>query len=98
MELNMATVDEKKYEKSKELDDTHTDRTTQHVKEEPKKQLVITRCQVSDMDKVKTAVKRPETAFEAHENPYTLTTHHPMKSLQPPKSISESAPVILPTR
>ena len=53
----MAMVDEKKYEKSKELDETHTDRTTQHVKEEPKMQLVATRCQVSDMDKVKTVVK-----------------------------------------
>jgi hypothetical protein len=100
MELNMATVEEKKSEKSEEpdeIDETHTDRTIQHEKEEHKKKLVITRRQVCDMDKVKTAVKRPGSAFEAHENPHTLTTYPPEESLQPSENAKPS-PIILPVR
>jgi hypothetical protein len=97
MELNMATVEEKKYEKSEEpdeIDETNTDKTIQHEKEEHKKKLVITRRQVCDMDKVQTAVKRPGSAFE---NPHTLTTYPPEESLQPSENAKPS-PIILPVR
>jgi hypothetical protein len=60
METNMAMVEERKYEKSKELeeiDGTHTDRNMQHEQEESKKKLVVTRRQVCELDKVKTTVK-----------------------------------------
>ena len=69
MELDMAMV--KEYEKPKEpkeIDETDTDRNTQHEQEQLKKKLVITRQQVCDMD-------------NAHKNPHT--THLQEKSPQP---------------
>ena len=77
MELNMAMVKEKRYEKSEEpeeINETHADRNMQHEQEELKKKLVITRRQVCDMDKVRNAVKRPGSAFDAHGNPHTIST------------------------
>jgi hypothetical protein len=66
MELNMAMVKEKRYEKSEEpeeIDETHADRNMQHEQEELKKKLVITRRQVCDMN----AIKRPGSALDAHK-------------------------------
>jgi hypothetical protein len=85
MELNMATVEEKKYEKSEEpneIDETNTDRTIQNEKEELKKTLVINRRQVCDLDKVRNTAKRPRPAFNTNENPHTLTTPPPEEPLQ----------------
>jgi hypothetical protein len=69
----------------------------QYEQEGSKKKLVITRRKMRDMDKVKNAVKRPGSAFEAHENPYTLTTYPPEESLQPSENAKQS-PIILPVR
>ena len=44
-ELNMAMVKERKFEKSEEIDVTHTDRNMQHEKEESKQKLVTNRRQ-----------------------------------------------------
>jgi hypothetical protein len=95
MEQNMAMVKEKRYEKSEEpeeIDKTHTDRNMQHKQEESKK-----RRQVCDRDKVRNAVKRPGSVFDAHENPHTLTTYLPEESLQPSETAKPS-PIILPVR
>jgi hypothetical protein len=98
MEMKMTTVEGRKFEKSEEheeIDVTYTDRNMEHKKEEFKKKLMITRHQVCDMDKVKTAVKRPGSAFEAHETPHTLTTNPPEEPLQPSENAKPS-PIILP--
>jgi hypothetical protein len=87
MEMNMAMVEEGKYEKSEgpeEIGKTHTDRNNtmgnfdtefiQHEKVEPKKKLATTRRQVCELDKARNTVKRPRSVSDAHENPHNLTT------------------------
>jgi hypothetical protein len=84
-EMNMAMVKERKFEKSEEheeIDVTHTDRNMQHEKEEPKQKLVNTRRQENGLDKVRNTAKRPRSAFDAHENPHTLTTFPPEEPLK----------------
>jgi hypothetical protein len=111
MEMNTATVEEGKYEKSEEpeeIDKTHTDRNNimgkfatefiQHEKEESKKKLAITRRQVCELDKVRNTVKRPRPAFDAHENPHTLTTSPPEEPLQNSVENTKPSPIILPVR
>jgi hypothetical protein len=96
IEIDKATVEGMKFDKSKEHEEsnvTYTDRNMQHREEESKQKLMITRHQVSNMNKVKTAVKKPEPAFEAHETPHTLTTYPPEKSLQPSEN-AEPSPII----
>ena len=86
MELNMATVEEKKYEKSEEpdeIDEAYTDRNMQHEKKKYEKKLVTTRRQKYELDKVRCPVKRPRPAFDAHEDPQILTTSPPEEPLQP---------------
>jgi hypothetical protein len=89
MEMNTETVEERKYEKSEEpekIDETHTDRTIQHEKEEYRKKLAITRRQVRDLDKV----KRPRPAFDGHKIPHTLTAPPPEEPLQPSENAKPS--------
>jgi hypothetical protein len=77
LEMNMAKVEERKPEKSEEheeIDVTHTDRNMQHKKEESKQKLVNTKRRVCNLGKVRTTVKRPRPAFDAHETPHTFTT------------------------
>jgi hypothetical protein len=100
MEIEMTTVEGRKFEKSKEHEEinvTNTDRNMENRKEEIKKKLVITRHQVCNIDEVETAVKRPGSTFEAHETPHTLTTSPPETILQPPEN-AEPSPIILPVR
>ena len=100
MEIEMTTVEGRKFEKSKEYEEinvTDTDRNMENRKEEIKKKLMITRHQEYKIDEGETAVKRPGSTFEAHETPHTLTTSPPETTLQPPED-AEPSPIILPIR
>ena len=100
MELNMAMVKEKKYEKSEEpneIDEPHADRNMKYEQEELKKKLVITQRQVCDKDRIRNAVKRPGSAFDDHENPHTPTTNLTEKSPQP-SEMAKPSPIVLPVR
>jgi hypothetical protein len=95
-EKHMAMVKGKSenYEEHKEIDVTHTDRNMQHVKEESKQKLVTNRRQESGLDKV----KRPRSAFDAQENPYTLTTPPPEEPSKNHDVVIKPSPIILPIR
>jgi hypothetical protein len=105
MEMNMATVEERKYEESKEpeeIDESHTDRNNimenfatefmKHEKEEPKKKLAIVKRQMCGLDRVRNTVKRPRSVFDAHENPHTLATS-PIEQVKSPKTEMDMATV-----
>ena len=77
----MATVEERKYEKSEEpeeIDESHTDRNNimgnfatefmKHEKEDPQKKLAIVKRQMCGLDRVRNTVKRPRSVLDAHEN------------------------------
>jgi hypothetical protein len=84
-EMNMAMVEERKFEKSeehKEIDVTHIDRNMQNEKEEAKQKLVTNRRQECGLDKIRTTVKRPRSAFDGHKDPHTLTTSPPEEPLK----------------
>jgi hypothetical protein len=96
----MATVEGRKFEKSKEHEEinvTNTDRNMQDKKEKSGKKLMITRHQVCDMDTVKTAVKRHGSVFKAHETPHNPIKYPPEESFQPFEKAKPS-PIILPVR
>jgi hypothetical protein len=100
-EMNMAMVEEKEFEKSEEheeIDVTHTDRNMQHKKEESKQKLVTTRHQECGLDKVRNTAKRPRSAFDAHENPHTLTTSPPEEPLKDSVENAKPSPITLPVR
>ena len=70
----------------------------QHEKEEPKKKLAITRRQMCELDKVRNTVKRPRSAFDAHENPHTFTTSPPEEPLKNFVANAKPSPIILPVK
>jgi hypothetical protein len=93
MEQHLTMVEERKYvkpEEPEEIDKTHTDRNIQHEQVESEKKLVTARRQVRDLDKVRNTVKRPKTAFDAHENPHTPTTSPPEEPFQPSENAEPS--------
>jgi hypothetical protein len=105
MEMNMATVEERKYKESKEpeeIDESHTDRNNimgnfapefmKHEKEDPKKKLAIVKRQMCGLDRVRNTVKRPRSALDAHENPHTLATS-PIDQMKSPKMEMDMATV-----
>jgi hypothetical protein len=81
MEMDMAMVEMRKSENTKEheeIDVTHADRNMQHRKEESNKKLEITSSQMCDMNEVRYDAKRHRSAFNAHKNPHTymgISTH-----------------------
>ena len=70
-EMNKAMVKGtfEKYEEHEEMNVTPIDRNMQHVEEESKQKLVTNKRQENGLDKA----DRPKSAFNAHENPHTLT-------------------------
>jgi hypothetical protein len=100
IEMDKATVEGMKFDKSKEHEEsnvTYTDRNMQQRKEESKHELMITRHHVWDINKAQTAIKRPRSAFETHETTHTLTTYTPGKSFQPSQNAMPS-PIIFQVR
>ena len=99
-EMDMTTVEGKKFEKPKEQEEinvAYTDRNMEHGTEEFKKKLVTTRHRVCDMDTVKTVVKRPGSVLKAHETQHTITQSPPEESLQLPGN-ADPSPTIFPIR
>jgi hypothetical protein len=95
-ETHMAIVKGKfeKYEEHKEMDVTPTDRNMQHIEEESKQKLVTDKRQENGLDKV----NRPRSAFNAHENPHTLTTLPPEEPSKSHDVDDTPSPTILPIR
>jgi hypothetical protein len=85
MEMDMATMKERKFEESEEHEETNVtnaDRNMHDKKEKSDKKLMITRHQVCDMDSIKTVVKRHGSVVKAHETPHNPTASPPEESLQ----------------
>jgi hypothetical protein len=101
MEMNIAMVEGRKFEKSEEHEEinvTHTDRNMQHKKEESKQKLMTSSRQECGLDKVRNTIKRPRSALDAHENPHTLTTSPPEELPQNSVENTKPSTIILPVR